>query len=130
MSYDIKDFEMPEFSPLVGAFAAGVLLGGLAGALSMLLMAPQSGERTRKQIRRKALALRDQAADNAEEAVDKAEESLDEALERVRKLRKNAKERVGEAQQAGQEMVDQQVERVKAAMDAGKSLVRRPANHH
>src|SRR6185295_14833944 len=103
MSYDIKDFEMPEFSPMVGVFAAGLALGGLVGAVSMLLLAPQSGERTRKQIRRQALRLRDQAADNAEEAVDKAEESLDEALERVRKLRKTAKERVGEAQQAGQQ---------------------------
>src|SRR5258706_13672439 len=130
MSYDIKDFDMPEINPMVGVFAAGVLIGGLAGALGMLLMAPQSGERTRKQLRRKALALRDQAADNAEEAVEKAEESLDEALERVRKLRKNAKERVDEAQHAGQEMVDQQVGRVKAAVDAGKSLVLRPANPH
>jgi len=130
MSYDMNDFEMPEVSPMVGMFAAGLLIGALAGAVGMLLMAPQSGERTRKQIRRRAMALRDQASENAEDAVDKAEESLDEALKRVRKLRKSAKDRVDSAQQISQDVVGQQVGRVKAAVDAGKSLVRRPANHH
>jgi len=130
MSYNMNDFEMPEVSPMVGMFAAGLLVGALAGALGMLLMAPQSGERTRKQIRRRAMALRDQATENAEDAVDKAEESLDEALKRVRKLRKSAKERVDEAQQMSQDVVGQQMGRVKAAVDVGKSLVRRPANHH
>ena len=130
MSYDMQDFQMPEMSPMVGMFAAGVLVGVLAGAVGMLLMAPQSGERTRKQIRRRAMALRDQATENAEDAVDKAEESLDEALKRVRKLRKNAQGRVSDAQQMGQDVVGQQVGRVKAAVDMGKSLVRRPANNH
>ena len=130
MSYDIKDFEMPEISPLVGVFAAGVLVGGLAGALGMLLAAPQSGQRTRKQLRRKALALREQAGSGAEEALDKAEDSLDEARERVRKLRQSALERVDGMQQRGQEIVDDQVGRVKAVVDAGKSLVRHPGNHH
>ena len=130
MSYDIKDFELPEINPMVGVFAAGVLVGGLVGALGMLLAAPQSGERTRKQIRRKALALRDQAADNAEEALDKAEESLDEALKHARHLRKNALERVDEAQKRGEELVDDQLGRVKAAVEAGKKVVRRQANHN
>jgi gas vesicle protein len=130
MSYDVRDFEMPEISPMVGVFVAGLLVGGLVGALSMLLGAPQSGERTRKQIRRKAMALREQVSDNAEEALEKAEDSLDEALGRVRKLRHTAMDRVDEVQQRGQEIVGERVDRVKAVVDAGKGLVRRPANHH
>jgi gas vesicle protein len=39
---------------------AGVLIGGLAGATAMLLVAPQSGERTRMQIQEKGIELRDE----------------------------------------------------------------------
>ena len=38
----------------------GMLVGGLAGAVTMLLLAPQSGEETRTQIQEKGLELRDQ----------------------------------------------------------------------
>ena len=38
----------------------GLLVGGLAGAGAMLLLAPQSGEQTRTEIREKSLQLRDQ----------------------------------------------------------------------
>ena len=33
----------------------GMLVGGLAGAVTMLLMAPQSGKRTRAQIQEKGI---------------------------------------------------------------------------
>jgi gas vesicle protein len=38
----------------------GLLIGSLAGAGAMLLMAPQSGEKTRLQIQEKGIKLRDQ----------------------------------------------------------------------
>jgi len=37
---------------------ASVLIGGLAGAVTMLLLAPQSGKDTRKQIQEKSIELR------------------------------------------------------------------------
>jgi len=126
MSYD-DDFgnRMQDMAPMLGVFVAGAVIGGLAGALTMLLMAPQSGERTRRQIRRKALKLRDQVADNAEGAMEKAEESLDEALERVRKLRKETINSVDDVQQRGQDLLEEQRDRVKDAVAAGKGMVRK-----
>jgi len=126
MSYD-DDFgnRMQDMAPMLGVFVAGSVIGGLAGALTMLLMAPQSGERTRRQIRRKALKLRDQVADNAEGAMEKAEESLDEALERVRKLRKETIHRVDDVQQRGQDLLEEQRDRVKDAVAVGKGMVRK-----
>jgi gas vesicle protein len=125
MSYDDFDNQMRDIGPMVGVFAAGALIGALAGSLTMLLLAPQSGERTRKQIRRRALKLRDQVADNAEEAREKAEESLDEALERVRQARKETMSRVDNVQQRGQDLLEEQRDRVKDAVAAGKGMVRR-----
>ena len=50
-------------------FLAGLLLGGLVGAGAMLLLAPQSGKRTRTQIRRKSRDLREQATETMEVGV-------------------------------------------------------------
>lgn len=43
-------------------FLGGLLLGGAAGAGAMLLLAPQSGKKTRKQIQRKGRKMRKQTA--------------------------------------------------------------------
>ena len=43
-------------------FFAGLVTGGLVGAGLALFLAPQSGEKTRIQIRDKGLELRDEAA--------------------------------------------------------------------
>ena len=44
-----------------GAFLAGFLVGGLAGAGVAFLLAPQSGEETREHIRRRAVEARGQS---------------------------------------------------------------------
>jgi gas vesicle protein len=43
----------------LGAFLAGFVIGGLVGAATALILAPQSGEETRSQIVNQSLALRD-----------------------------------------------------------------------
>jgi gas vesicle protein len=44
-------------------FVAGLVIGGFVGAGVALLLAPQSGEKTRGQIREKSLALKDEATE-------------------------------------------------------------------
>jgi hypothetical protein len=51
----------------IGAFFAGFVIGGLVGAAAALVLAPQSGEETRAQIRQKGIELRDQTVETAEE---------------------------------------------------------------
>ena len=46
-----------------GSFISGLLLGVAVGAGLALLMAPQSGQRTRRQLRRSVEDLTDSAAD-------------------------------------------------------------------
>ena len=41
----------------------GMLIGGLAGAAAALLMAPQSGKDTRRQIQEKSIELRDRTTE-------------------------------------------------------------------
>jgi len=51
-------------------FFAGLITGGLVGASLALLLAPQSGEDTRSQIRDKGLELRDKGYELRDEAVE------------------------------------------------------------
>jgi len=97
-------------------FLAGVLLGGLAGAGAMLLLAPQSGKRTRAQIQQKSIELRDQASD-----------SLDDAVTQVRLKTRQITSGIGdkaeELQLRGHELIDEQKERFSTLVENGKKAV-------
>jgi gas vesicle protein len=57
-----------------GTFVAGLLIGCLAGAVAALLLAPQSGEQTRAQIKEKSIELRDKAQQTSQDAMARADE--------------------------------------------------------
>lgn len=99
-----------------GGFLAGLLLGGLAGAGAMLLLAPQSGQRTRAKIEQKSIVLRDQTSETVEDAVDQVRAKARHVKAGVRKEAKGLGQR-------GQEMLDEQVERVSAAVADVKTAV-------
>lgn len=75
-----KEFHNDTNNP--GYFVAGIilgsLLGGLVGAGLMLLLAPQSGGKTRKHIRRKGRELRMHATDTIEDGADAVRTKSDE----------------------------------------------------
>jgi gas vesicle protein len=48
---------------------AGMVIGGLAGAVAMLLLAPQSGKDTRRQIQEKGIELRDRTTEMVEDTI-------------------------------------------------------------
>jgi len=79
-----------------GSFFAGLILGGLIGAGLALLYAPQSGEETRKLIRKKALEAKKKALELKEEAAERLEEAKKEAKTKVEDFRKRAKRAVRE----------------------------------
>jgi gas vesicle protein len=47
----------------------GMLIGSLAGAAAMLLLAPQSGKDTRTQIKKKGIELRDRTTGMVEDSL-------------------------------------------------------------
>jgi len=79
-------------------FLAGVVLGGLVGAVAALLLAPQPGEETREQLREKSIELKERMIELSEEARKKAEE----------------------LQAEGRTVVESQTARVKEAIEEGK----------
>lgn len=105
---------------LVGGFFAGLLLGGLAGAGAMLLLAPQSGKRTRTQIQMRGIELRDQATD----AVDAA---VAQTRSRARRFRSGTRVKMEGLQHRTQLLLEKQKAHVSAAVEAGKHAVLGPA---
>jgi len=97
-------------------FVAGLLLGGLIGSGAMLLLAPQSGKKTRKQIRRKSRDLRIQTSDTLEDGVDRVREKAQQVTTRIH-------DQSEDLQQRGQDVVDGQRERWEPVVDAGKTAV-------
>ena len=97
-----------------GAFLAGFIIGGLVGAATALILAPQSGEQTRSQIREKGIELRDRAGEMAEDARSRAEEAAVEARKRADELERRAKD-----------MYEEQRTRVTGAVEEGKKAALR-----
>jgi gas vesicle protein len=97
-------------------FLAGLLLGSLAGAGAMLLLAPHSGKRTRAKIQQKSIELRDQTTETVEDAMDQVHATAHHIKASVQKEAKGLGRR-------GQEMLDEQVEHVSAAVADVKTAV-------
>ena len=63
---------------------SGLLLGGLIGAGTALLFAPQSGERTRADIQNKTIELRDRTTDTVKDAVSQVKSKARQVTSDVR----------------------------------------------
>jgi gas vesicle protein len=95
---------------------AGLLVGSLAGALTMLLLAPQSGEATRLQIQEKGIELRDRTSGIVEDAMSQVR------LDR-NKLTIEGRRKAKELLQQGQTLVVEQLDHVSEAAQAGKKAI-------
>jgi gas vesicle protein len=116
--------EHEHYGHIARGFLAGVLIGGLAGAGTMLLLAPQSGQRTRTQIRRKGEDLRDQAVDNMEDAMVQARSTSRHITAGVHKQADKIQQQAEKIQQRGQDVLDAQKERWSPVVEAGKNAVK------
>lgn len=66
-------------------FLSGLICGAAIGAGVALIMAPDSGRKTRKRIHRAAEDLRENATDRWEDISDEVRDKVDEALTTARK---------------------------------------------
>jgi gas vesicle protein len=98
-----------------GAFLSGFVIGGLVGAATALLLAPQSGEETRTIIRDKGIELKDKATDTTAEARERAEAALREAQARYDEITRQTKEKTEELLKRGQVVLEEQKSRIEKA---------------
>jgi gas vesicle protein len=114
-----------------GGGTGAFLLGALVGAGLALLLAPQSGEETQKEIRDRARQLRDSAEDRVRDAQRQLESRLDQAREGVQVRVGQVKEAVESGRQAAREArtdIERKLEQSKAAYRAGVDAARDAAH--
>jgi gas vesicle protein len=100
----------------LGGFLAGLLVGGLVGAGMMLLLAPQSGKRTRANIQQKSIELRDQMTKTAHTA-------STQIRKKARQVTDDVQEQAGDLQQRGQDAIDEQRDHLGQSLtDLGKAV--------
>lgn len=94
----------------------GMLIGALAGAVTVLLFAPQSGDDTRTQIMQKGIELRDRATEIVEDTVSQIRSDRNKFA--IRGQRK-----ANELMKQGQALVVEQLDHVADAAQAGKKAL-------
>ena len=93
-----------------------MLIGGLVGAVTMILLAPRSGKDTRKQIQEKGIELRDQTNKIVEDTIAQVRSS-------VNNLTQDGREKFKELKQQSQELAVEQLDHVSEAAQAGKKAL-------
>lgn len=108
MIHENQEYKHPA-SNVLGVLA-GMLIGGLAGAVTMLLLAPQSGKETRKQIQEKGIELRDRTTGLVDD-------TIAQVRTKANRLTVGLKDR-------SQELAVKQLDNISNAAQAGKDAIR------
>lgn len=97
----------------LGAFMAGFVVGGLAGAAAAFLLAPQSGEETRARIQQQGIELQARAQETLGEARKKADELITEAKEQGKVVLQEQKAKMEE----GRKIVEEKIKKEEPAAE-------------
>ena len=111
---------MSDNSNEFGAFMSGLLLGGIAGAITALLLAPQSGEETRKVIIDKSLEIKDKAIETVEDARQQAEKAAADARLAAQEYTQKAQEQAKKLQEQGRVILEEQKQKISKVTKSGK----------
>lgn len=115
MLHDNQELQYHNSSNVFGV-VMGLLIGGLAGAVTMLLLAPQSGKDTRIQIQKKGTELRDRTNEMVKNAVSQVRTN-------AYRVTVGGREKAKELLHQGQELVVEQLDHVSEAAQAGKKAI-------
>ena len=122
MNTNTQEFELVEQSSHTMTFLSGLIIGGLVGAVTMLLMAPQTGEKTRAELQVGALELRDRTAVTMKD-------TLTQVKSKANQLKADAQIKAQDLGHQGQVMLIRQLDHVAHAAEAGKKALQGSENH-
>ena len=94
----------------------GLVLGGLVGAGTMLLLAPQPGKKTRAKLKEGALELRDRTAETVKDTVTQVKNKANQ-------IKAEVQIKARDIQHQGQDLLVKQLDRMTHAAEAGKKAL-------
>jgi gas vesicle protein len=95
---------------------AGLLVGGLIGAGTMLLFAPQAGAKTRAELQQGAIRLRDQTSETVKGKVSQVKT-------RASQIKEDVQIKVKDLQYQGRDLLGRQLDRISHVAEAGKKRI-------
>lgn len=99
-----------------GLFSAGLVLGGVIGSAAMLMLASQSGKKTRTQVKESSIELRDQVSRAVQDTVALARGKAHDISKAVR-------EETEELERRGRDALKEQKEIASQFVDAEQTAV-------
>lgn len=112
---------MSENNSEFGAFLAGFVIGGLVGAATALILAPQSGHETRNQITNRGQALQQAGGTRFQQYRDTASSSLTGTRERVQEVGGQMQEQARIVLDSGRERASMVRDQVTSAAQQAES---------
>lgn len=102
----------------LGAFLAGFVIGGLVGAATALILAPQSGRDTRSQIVKGSDSLR-------RGGLDRVQQYRSVVDERTEEYRRRAGEMLEETRERAEDVSADMQEQARIVLDSGRASARK-----
>ncbi len=100
----------------------GLVVGGLVGAGTMLLLAPQPGEKTRAELKEGVSELRQRTAETVND-------TLAQVKTRANQVKSEVQIKAQDLQHQGQDLLVRQLDHVSQAAEAGKKVLQGSGEH-
>ena len=123
MNTNNQEFEHQDQSGNVISVLIGMVIGGLVGAVTMLLFAPQPGAKTRAELQDGAIKLRDRTATTVND-------TMTQVKSKANQLKIEMQIKAQDLGNKGQDLIVKQLDHVSQASEAGKKAIEGPANHN
>jgi len=122
MDTNNQESELVTHSGNALTFFTGLVVGGLVGAVTMLLMAPQPGEKTRAELQSGAVELRDRTATTMKD-------TMTQVKSKANQVKSDVQIKVQDLSHQGQDLLVKQLDHVSHAAEAGKKAIQESSNH-
>ena len=97
-----------------GAFLAGFVIGGLVGAATALILAPQSGDEMRAQLSQKSHDLRDMSTERAHQYQERAQTAVTDVRHRATDVGSQAQDQARLVLDKGKQRLGRTIEEIAA----------------
>jgi gas vesicle protein len=122
MNTDNQEIQYMEKSGRTSAVLTGMVIGGLVGAVTMLLFAPQPGKKTRTELQTVALELRDRTAETVKD-------TITQVKTKANQIKADVQVKVQDLSHQGQDLLVRQLDHVSSAAEAGKKTIQNSQKH-
>jgi len=116
-----QQLEHKENSSQAKSVLTGLVIGGLVGAGTILLFAPQPGEQTRAELKDGMLDLRNKTAETVKD-------TLTQVKSKANQIKADVQIKAQDIQHQGQDLLVRQLDRVSHVAEAGKKAIQGSQN--